>query len=62
MKEIRTEVKTFRVTLACDCGGEAISTGIVYSTWPEQIEYRCVKCEQKLASPNRYPCLRTEEI
>jgi hypothetical protein len=62
MKEIRKEVRSYRVTLTCDCGAEMKTTGTVYLTYPEKIEYQCVLCGIKLTSTKRYPYTTYEDM
>jgi hypothetical protein len=62
MRESRKEVRSYRVTLTCDCGAEMKATGMVYSTYPEQIEYQCSICGIKSTSTRRYPYTTYEDM
>ena len=62
-KEKRTEVKTFRVTLHCGCGGEMVPTGNQLLTWPPQYPHVCKRCGQLMnLREKQYPYIEHEDI
>ena len=62
MAEIKTEIKTFRIKLACDeCDGDMIYNGIVLTSNPPLFPHVCNKCGVKINSRKKYPYLHTEK-
>ena len=62
MTEVKTEVKTFRVKLKCDCGGDMIYNGMVLTSNPPLYPHICDKCEARVNRRNKYPMITTEDI
>lgn len=61
-KERKTEVKTFKLQLFCDCGGEMLPTGMCLTSHPVQYPHECQVCKKtENIFRNRYPCLVYEE-
>lgn len=62
MKEIKEEVKTFKVKAMCDCGGEYKPTGRVFDVWPPHYVHECNKCSTSSSFTSHYPKLVHENI
>ena len=62
-KEIKTEVKTFRIELQCDeCDGIMSHNGIVLTSNPPLFPHECDKCGyRKNVRGIKYPYLKTEQ-
>lgn len=61
MIEKETKVQAYRVTVACDCGGELKvcgNDGYRGGT----IEYLCVKCDKRFKSSRNYPEIVYKEV
>ena len=59
--EERKELKTFRVKLLCDCGGEMKVVKTLMSD-PPQYQHTCVRCEKEVTMDRSYPCIEQEEV
>lgn len=58
----RQKVESYIEKLYCDkCGREMKPTGLCYSTYPEQYEYRC-ECGQMRCSTKRFPQIVYETV
>jgi len=51
----RIEVKTYRERLYCECGGEMLPTGMIYSTMPPQYPHQCQVCGAQAIAPDSFP-------
>lgn len=64
MREIETEVKTYRIRLMCDeCdGGEMKPTGICLTSIPPQYPHKCDKCgHEETVRGKTYPTIEHRE-
>ena len=60
MKELKTEVRVFRVDAHCDkCGGRMVATGIALMSHPAQYIHVCGVCghEENTHDGSKYPKL-----
>ena len=55
MPEVKREIRTFEVRYQCECGGEMIPTGIVYTSYPSKYPHICGKCEKQITLTASYP-------
>ena len=60
MKRVMIEVRTFNVTLVCDCGGGIEANGHVLDTNPPVYAHQCAKCDKVTTYDTSYPT--TEEV
>lgn len=57
----KTIKSIYQEELYCDsCDEKMKTTNIVITTYPEQFEYYCPKCNNKITSFNSYPRLMYE--
>jgi hypothetical protein len=54
-KELRIEVKTFKIKLICDCGEELIATGTCLTSDPPQFPHRCKNGHMETIRAECYP-------
>lgn len=59
-KLVESEVRTVRVSMMCECGGEMFPTGECFMTSPPQHGHRCQKCGFQAAIPGgvTYPAIQ----
>lgn len=62
MKEVKEEVKVFRIHMYCECGGEMLPTGNVLSCWPERYSHQCNKCGSIDSYIDKYPKIEYETV
>lgn len=64
MPEIKVQVRTYNVEFLCEsCSKAALQkTGLVLTSMPAKIEYRCPNCGIKTYLTESYPKLVTEEV
>ena len=57
------EVRTFNVTLMCDCGGEMRTNGITLTTNPPMYPHTCTACGRTdTLTGECYPTTETVEV
>jgi hypothetical protein len=60
-REIKTEVKTYKVDILCSiCDGVMHSTGVTFLTNPQKFEHKCTKCDYKESFIELYPTIKYE--
>lgn len=62
MAEKETELRTFRVKMFCDCGGEMKPTGMVLSSHPPQFPHQCSLCGMRATYDKSYPHLEYKVV
>lgn len=60
--EKETELKTFRVQMFCDCGGEMKPTGMVLCSNPPQYPHQCQLCYKRATYETTYPHLEYKAV
>ena len=62
METVKVEMKTFRIKLYCECGGEIKFTGGMDTYEPITYVHRCEKCNEIEHLFKQYPYFEYEEI
>lgn len=58
----KTEVKTFKYTAKCDCGGEYLPDGTALLSNPKQYRHYCTLCDDVITLRDMYPLVKYEEF
>lgn len=61
MKEIIKDMKVVRKSASCECGGEFIPTGMVYTCNPPLYPHVCNKCGSSENFKHSYPYIDYQE-
>lgn len=60
MPEVTERVVPVQVHLACDCGGQMVFTGSVFTMNPALYEHICKACDKRQKENRSYPFIRYE--
>lgn len=55
--EKKIKVVPFEIHQYCECGGEFIPTGLVYTSYPQKYPHECNKCKKREIFEKSYPTI-----